>query len=222
MKKKVGILGGTFDPVHMAHLILAENAWQQFKLDTVLIMPDGDPPHKSERAVTAARHRVRMLQLAIDDNRHFKLSTVEVERTGKTYTAETLTDLCRYNPDCEYYFIIGADSLFQIENWYHPELIMQHATLLAAVREDLEPPQLEQKMEQLRAQYQARIHLLHTPNMSLSSSSIRERVAEGQSIKYLVPKDVEKYIYQNKLYQSADTASAGKKAAQGSTPPKKS
>ena len=199
-KKKVGILGGTFDPIHMSHLILAENAWQQFGLDTVLIMPSGEPPHKAERQISSAEHRVRMVQLAIDDNKHFKLSTVEVEREGKTYTAETLTELCKHNPDCEYYFIIGADSLFHIEKWYHPEIIMNHAVLLAAVREELDVPELEEKIAYLKEQYDARIHLLHTPNMSLSSSSIRERIAKKESIKYMVPKDVEKYIYQNKLY----------------------
>ncbi len=92
-KKKVGILGGTFDPIHMAHLILAENAWQQFQLDTVLIMPSGVPPHKENREITSANHRIRMLQLAIDDNKHFKVSNVEIEREGKTYTADTLTEL---------------------------------------------------------------------------------------------------------------------------------
>ena len=199
-KKKVGILGGTFDPIHIAHLILAENAWQQFQLDTVLIMPSGEPPHKADRLITSAEHRVRMLQLAIDDNKHFKLSTIEVEREGKTYTAETLTMLCENNPDCEYYFIIGADSLFQLEKWYHPEVIMRHAILLAAVRDDMQAPEVEAQMEHLKKKYHAQIYLLHTPDMSLSSSTIRERISKGESIKYMVPKDVEKYIYQNKLY----------------------
>lgn len=199
-KKKVGILGGTFDPVHTAHLILAENAWQQFKLDTVLLMPSGNPPHKEGREITPASHRVRMLQLAIEDNKHFKLSTVEVERGGKTYTAETMTELCKYNPDCEYYFIVGADSLFQLEKWRSPEIILSRAVLLASVRDQIEASKLEEKISCLEKKYHARIHMLHTPNMLLSSSVIRERAARGESIRYLVPKDVEKYIYQNKLY----------------------
>ncbi len=200
LKKKVGILGGTFDPIHIAHLILAENAWQQFELHTVLIMPSGEPPHKAGREISSAEHRVRMVQLAIDDNKHFKLSTVEIERVGTTYTAETLAELAKHNPDCEYYFIIGADSLSHIEKWYHPEIIMQHAVLLAAVRDELDVSEVEEKIAHLQKKYDARIHLLHTPNMSLSSSSIRERIANKESIKYMVPKDVEKYIYQNKLY----------------------
>lgn len=199
-KKKVGILGGTFDPIHVAHLILAEQAWQQFKLDTVLIMPSGDPPHKKEREITSASHRVRMLQLAIEDNKHFKLSNVEVEREGTTYTAETLTGLCRYNPDCNYYFIIGADSLFQLEQWRQPEIIMSHSILLVAVRGDYKMPQLEKRIDYLKEQYDAQIYLLHTPDIMISSSLIREHVQRGESIRYLVPKDVEKYIYQNKLY----------------------
>lgn len=199
-KKKVGILGGTFDPVHIAHLILAEAAWQQFSLDTVLIMPSGEPPHKSEAQISSVEHRVRMVQLAIDDNKHFKLSTIETEREGTTYTAETLAGLCRHNPDCEYYFIIGADSLAHIEKWYQPETIMSHAILLAAVRNDMDIARVEEKAASLRKRYSAQIHLLHTPNMSLSSSIIRERIAKKESIRYMVPKDVEKYIYQNKLY----------------------
>lgn len=199
-KKKVGILGGTFDPVHIAHLILAENAWQQFDLDTVLIMPCGEPPHKANRRISSSEHRIRMLQLAIDDNKHFKVSTVETEREGTTYTAETLTALCEHNPDCEYYFIIGADSFFQIETWYHPEIIMSHASLLVAVRDVYQKAELEEQTEHLRSKYHARIHLLHTPDMSISSSAIRERISNGESIKYMLPKDVEKYIYQNRLY----------------------
>lgn len=199
-KKKVGILGGTFDPVHIAHLMLAECAWQQFELDTVLIMPSGTPPHKAEKGITDASHRARMIQLAIEDNKHFKLSAVEIERTGRTYTAETLVELCRNNPDCEYYFIIGADSFLKMEKWYHAELIMNHAILLAAVREPMEASRVEEKIAWLRELYQADIRILHTPNLAISSTMIRSRVAEGISIRYLVPKDVEKYIYQNKLY----------------------
>lgn len=199
-KKKVGILGGTFDPVHTAHLILAETAWQQFQLDTVLIMPSGNPPHKEGREISASSHRIRMLQLAIDDNKHFKLSTVEVERAGKTYTAETLTELCRYNTDCCYYFIVGADSLFQIEQWRQPEIILSHTILLAAVRDHMEEAQTRERIAYLKEKYGAECYLLQTPNMMISSSLIRDRVSQGESIRYLVPRDVEKYIYQNKLY----------------------
>lgn len=199
-KKKVGILGGTFDPVHIAHLILAESAWQQFELQTVLIMPSGEPPHKAERQISSAEHRIRMIQLAIDDNKHFKLSTVETERPGATYTADTLMELCRSNPDCEYYFIIGADSLFHIEKWYHPEIIMSHAVLLAAARGELGTEELETRIAYLRDKYAARIELLQAPRLPISSSYIRERVAGKESIRYMVPKDVEKYIYQNELY----------------------
>lgn len=199
-KKKVGILGGTFDPVHIAHLILAENAYQQFGLDTVLIMPSGEPPHKADNHISSADHRLRMVQLAIGDNKHFKLSSVETDRPGTTYTAETLTDLCGHNPDCEYYFIVGADSLSHIDKWYRPDLIMKHATLIAAIRDELDIPELEKIITHLTEKYEADIQLLYTPKLAISSHDIRERIARKESIKYMVPKDVEKYIYQNKLY----------------------
>lgn len=200
-QKKVGILGGTFDPIHTAHLILAEAAYEQFELDTVLIMPSGDPPHKTDREITPSNHRIKMVQLAIEDNKHFKLSTIEVERNGKTYTAETLTQLVKYNPDCRYYFIIGADSLFGIEEWRHPEIIMHSAVLLAAVREQAGMEAMKEQIEHLKAEYQAEIYLLHTSDIEISSSAVRDKVACGESIRYYVPKDVEKYIYNNHLYR---------------------
>lgn len=206
MAKKVGILGGTFDPIHCAHLILAEHAWEQFQLDTVLIMPSAVPPHKENQEITSASHRSRMVQLAIEDNSHLKLSNFELEREGPTYTADTLTLLCGEHPECEYYFILGADSLFYIDKWYHPEQILENAIIVAAVRGDAERKDLQKQISALKERYpSSRIELLDTPHIEISSTMIRENVHQGKTIKYYVPKDVEKYIYQQKLYQISET-----------------
>lgn len=200
-RKKVGILGGTFDPIHLAHLILAENAWEQFELDTVLLMPSGEPYYKTDHDISSPAHRMKMVQLAIEDNKHLKLSTIELDRAGKTYTADTLSALSQNNSECEYYFILGADSLFQIEQWYKPEQIFQSAILIAAVRGNGNEEAVRRQIAFLEEKYEGTIHLMNMPAVDLSSSMIRQRIMEGQTIKYYVPKDVEKYIYHNHLYR---------------------
>ncbi len=201
MSKKVGILGGTFDPIHMGHLFLAENAYCQFELDTVLIMPTGNPPHKTDKVVTDKMHRNKMVQLAIEDNGHMKLSLFEQERSGYIYTADTLKLLCENNPGCEYYFIVGGDSLAYMDKWYKPEVIFAHTTILAAIRDDIGVETVKDIAEDLKRRFGAKIELLRIPEIGISSSLVRDRVAAGKSIKYYVPKDVEKYIYNNKLYK---------------------
>lgn len=198
--KKVGILGGTFDPVHLGHLILAENAYSQFGLDVVLLMPSGNPPHKSVGEITNAEHRNTMVQLAIDDNRHFKLSVFEQERDGYIYTADTLKLLRENNEDCDYYFIVGGDALMSMDKWYQPERIFANATILGAIRDDVDDTALAQRADEFKQKYNADIRLLKIPNIAISSSGIRDNVKGGKSIKYMVPKDVERYIYNNKLY----------------------
>lgn len=202
MGKKVGIFGGTFDPIHCAHLVLAEHAWEQFQLDTVLFMPCSVPPHK-EREITQAVHRSRMVQLAIEDNNHLKLSSFELERGGMTYTSDTVRLLSEEHPECEYFFILGADSLFYIEKWNHPEQILGKIPIIAAVRGDADREDLNKQICYLNERYPdsvGQITLLDTPHIEISSTMIRERVRQGKTIKYYVPKDVEKYIYQQKLY----------------------
>lgn len=201
MAKRVGILGGTFDPIHYAHLILAEQAMEQFELDSVLIMPSAVPPHKDNQEVTSAFHRSRMVQLAIEDNSHLKYSSFELERQGPTYTSDTLMLLAKEHPECEYFFILGADSLFYLDKWHKPEQILSNAVILAAVRGDAEKKDLEKQIKILKKRYPVcQIEILDTPHIEISSTMIRENVSQGKTIKYYVPKDVEKYIYQQKLY----------------------
>jgi nicotinate-nucleotide adenylyltransferase len=200
-KKKVGIMGGTFDPIHIGHLMLAEQAYDKFDLDKVLIMPTGNPPHKDNAVSVLTKHRVQMARLAIENNKHFELSLVEVERSGYTYTYETLENLKKENPDIEYYFIIGADSLLDFDKWREPSKICEDATILVATRYNLSSKELKRQIDEVSNKYNAKIYSLETPNIDISSKLIRTLVSTGKSIKYYVTSDVERYIYKNNLYK---------------------
>ncbi len=200
-KKKVGILGGTFNPIHIGHLILAENAYDSLHLDKVLIMPSGVSYLKDPAEILPAKQRIQMVQLAIGNNHHFELSTYETNRAGNSYTYETLEELQKQKQDQEFYFIIGADSLFNIEKWREPQRIFDNCVLVAAPRYQISSEALEVQKQYLERQYHARIHLLSTPNIDISSNMIRTRIAEKKTICYYVPKDVETYIYKKKLYK---------------------
>ncbi len=199
--KKVGILGGTFDPIHVGHLIIANQAITQFDLSTVLIMPTNEPPHKADQVITSTSHRNKMVQLAIEDNKYFKLSIIEQERKGTTYTSDTLTLLCQSNPYCRYYFIVGFDSLANIDRWHRPDIIFNSAVILVALRNNETIETVQERISFLEDKYNGEIHLLNIPNINVSSEFIRKRVVEKESIRYFVPKDVEKYIYVNNLYR---------------------
>ncbi len=201
--KKIGIMGGTFNPIHFGHLFLAENAFEQIGLDQILFMPSKNPPHKEKPYQVTELQRVEMVSLAIADNPHFALSTFELERNGYTYTADTLTLLKEENPDVEYYFIVGADSLFMMQQWYHPQTVFSLCTVVAAGRNNVEPKMLKQQAEYLRQQYQASIVLLDMPTIQIASEEIRKRIRKQRSIRYYLPDEVIEYINHNKLYLEA-------------------
>ena len=199
--KKKGIMGGTFDPIHIGHLILGENACLQLGLDSILFMPSGNPPHKPHRPGRATTmQRVEMVRLAIEDNPHFELSLAETHDQGYTYTEETLRRLTAENPDTDYYFIMGADSLFQIETWHEPAVIMADCVILAAMRNHTPDDVFKKQMDYLEAKYHADIRFLNIPDLALSSSEIRHRVREHQSIRFMVPEGVREYIEEHQLY----------------------
>lgn len=200
-RRKVGIMGGTFNPIHIGHLLLAENAYTEFGLDEVLFIPSGCSYMKEQTGVLPASVRMHMTQLAVSDNPHFCVSSIEIDRPGRTYTCETLEELALTYPDTEYFFLVGADSLAAIETWKCPERIFGSASVLAAVRDSCDRAQLEARADYLRGRYAARIHLIPAGNLEISSSDIRRRLQEGRSIRYLVPDSVREYIIQEKLYQ---------------------
>lgn len=199
--RKIGILGGTFDPIHNAHLVLAECSYEQFGLESVWFMPSKNPPHKQLQYIEAKEHRSNMVKLAVKDNAHFELSDFELSRPGLTFTADTLSVLRREYDDVEFYFIIGEDSLFNFENWKRPDQIFELAQIIVARRGIYEDNIIKDKIIYLEDKYQTdSIKLLESPISNMASQLIRDNIKNGKSIKYYVPKDVEQYIYDNKLY----------------------
>ena len=194
-------MGGTFNPIHNGHLTLAKVAFRQLKLDEVLFVPCGMPYMKVGQKIASAKDRVKMTALAIQDIPEFTLSTVEIEQQGNTYTYVTLEHLKTQNPDTEYYFIVGADSLFHMTQWACPERIFANCCVLAAVRNDKTDLDMERQIHFLKERYHADIRLLQTECMDISSSDIRRRVHQGEPIGRDVPKAVREYIERKGLYQ---------------------
>lgn len=207
-RRRVGLLGGTFDPIHIAHLIIAEEVYSQLKLDEMIFIPAGNPPHKLANRRTEARHRLAMVELATSTNPHFSISHIEMHRPGPSYTADTLRLLKeQYGTGTDLYFVIGGDSLKDLPTWYHPDEILAQLAGLVAVqrpgyREDSEyNKQLETRLPGLMQ------HLVSVvvPQMDISSTDLRRRVATGRSITYQVPAAVEDYIKQYSLYIEQNT-----------------
>jgi nicotinate-nucleotide adenylyltransferase len=196
---RIGIMGGTFDPIHTGHLIIAQEAGWQLKLDKVLFIPAGDPPHKQTQKVTPAYHRLEMVKQAIGRVPLFEASTLEIERGGLSYTVDTLTTLGEIYPSADLYFILGADAIAELGNWHKPERILELAYLALAERHgysiSLDP--LTPKFPTLTE----KVVRLETPMIEIASHEIRQRVANGAPISYLVPYRVEIYIKEQKLYR---------------------
>lgn len=199
--KKVGIIGGTFNPIHLGHLILAEYAYDEYQLDEILFIPTGISYFKDPNTVLDKKMRITLTGEAIEDNPHFALSTIETDRPGNSYTYETLEELKKKNPDVRYYLIIGADSLFQIDSWKEPDIIMKDAIILAASRNDQGIELLKEKADELMKKFHSEIHILTCPMIDISSTDIRNRIKDGKSIKYLVKEQTENYIKKYQLYQ---------------------
>lgn len=200
-KKKIGIMGGTFNPIHNGHIIIAGKAFEAAGLDKVLFIPSGNSYMKSN--VLDASKRSEMVKLAIADYPYFEFSELEINRPGNTYTYETLEILTNENPDSEYYFIIGADSLFNIEKWKNPDRIFNLATLICAVRDDYDLANIKEKGEELD-NLGAKIIYLDIPKIDISSTNIRENVKCKLSIDDLVPQKVAEYILQERIYYEED------------------
>ena len=200
-RRKVGIMGGTFDPIHFVHLVLAENAYRAYDLDEVLIMPNSQPPHKQGRHITPGLDRLAMAQLAVKDVPYFRVSDMEIRRKGLSYTARTLYELRQQHPDTDYYFIMGADSVFQIETWHEPARILDSCIVLAAVRDHKRVSQLQEQIDYLHRKYGSDIRILPIPELELSSSQIRCRRREGLSVRFMLPDSVLEYMNSHHLYE---------------------
>ncbi len=200
---RLGIMGGTFDPIHYGHLVAAEMARSEFGLGKVLFIPAGKPPHKDRSDITDAELRLEMIKLAIQGNPAFAVSTLELERKGKSYTVDTLRDLHRTWPDHKLYFITGSDALCEIFSWYKAEEILMLTNFIGAARPGFDATNFLLQLQQEHPEFHGRIHYLEVPALAISSTDIRERVKTGLPIRYLLPEPVRQYILQNKLYTAA-------------------
>lgn len=205
---RVGIFGGTFDPVHVGHLILAEQCREAAKLDQVLFVPAALPPHKQAQTLTSFAQRVEMLALAISGHPSFRVEELEKDRTGPSYTADTLAQLHGQRTGAELYFILGSDSLRDLPIWYQPRRILELATLLVVARADwptFSAAKLKESLE-LGEEFPLRYEVIETPLITLSSRDIRRRIAAGRSVRYMIPRSVEAYIADKGLYREKNRA----------------
>ena len=196
----IGVLGGTFDPIHMGHLVVADEVTARLGLAEVLFVPAGQPWLKSNTRILDAEYRLQMVRLAIAGKPHFRLSTLEVERAGLTYTVDTIRELGeKLDADDELFFILGWDNLIDLPRWYQPELLISMCRLVAVPRVGYPVPDLDSLDEAIPG-LSKRVIMMDKPEIDISASVIRERVALGLPISHLVPEAVEKYIRQHKLY----------------------
>ena len=196
----IGVLGGTFDPVHNGHLIVAGEVKTRLNLAVVIFVPAGQPWLKADWPVTPAEHRLQMLRLALADKPDFKISTVEIERAGPSYTVDTMAELReKAGSDDELFFILGQDNLAQIPQWQEPSRLMEMCYLVAVNRPGAPRPKLK-SLEKSLPGISPRVMLLDRPEIDISASDIRERVARGLSVRHLVPEPVNRYIKENGLY----------------------
>ncbi len=198
----IGVMGGTFDPIHSGHILVAEEARMRLNLTEVLFIPAGQPWLKADRTITRARHRVEMVRLAIADKPYFKLSTMEVDRAGPTYTVDTLVELRgQLKPGDELFLIVGWDDLAQLPRWQKLSHLVQLCFIVVAPRPGYPPPDLK-SLEEVVPGLSQRVMLMDKPEVDIRASEIRDRVSRGLSIRHLVPEPVNRYIKQHKLYLS--------------------
>ena len=199
--KKIGILGGSFDPIHNGHLAIAESAYRDYNLDEVWLIPAGHSPNKDEAKMTSATERAEMVALAIQDISYFRLSMYEIEKEDTSFTYLTLSDFKDKYPDTDFYFIMGADSLDYFETWKHPEIICEKAVVLVAVRDDMDLEDIQNKIMELKAMFHAQIYPLSCSKIDISSSDIRTALINNSRLPSGLPEKVADYIQKNCLYQ---------------------
>ena len=198
-KKRVGIFGGTFDPIHMGHLIVAETIMDEFHLDKVVFIPAAVPPHKLDKQISPAKHRYMMTMLATCSNPRFQVSDMEMHRQGPSYSRDTLAQLIEeHGSDTEFYFIVGADSVENLHTWNRIDELLTMCHFIGASRPGCMPDM--EKIAQRFGPLAEKIHCLETPELEISSTEIRHRVGQKRTIRYIVPETVEQYIYKEKLY----------------------
>lgn len=195
---KIGIMGGTFDPIHFGHLVTAEQSFHRFGLDKVIFMPTGNPPHKKESLVPGIE-RYKMTVIATADNAHFEVSRMEIDRQGTSYTIDTIKELIKIFPDGKFYFITGADAILDILTWKEAGKVADMASFIAATRPGYSLEKLNEKLSGL--DFKPKVNVLEVPALAISSSEIRHRVSMKEPIRYLLPANVCSYIYKRGFYR---------------------
>jgi nicotinate-nucleotide adenylyltransferase len=202
-ENKIGILGGTFNPIHLGHLILAQNALETFDLDRVLLIPCAHPPHKNSSGLAAAEHRKAMADMAVEGDPSLEVSDIEIQRGGVSYTVDTLWQLSRVYPGAAFHFIIGSDTLTELHLWKEVNKILEMCTVVTFARPGFDLRAVEPASLELQPPWPERLlqNVSYGKQIDISSSDIRYRVMEGMSIHYLVPAAVEMYIGEHGLYR---------------------
>lgn len=200
ISKKVGIMGGSFNPIHQGHLVVANEVLNIYNFDEIIFVPAGNPPHKND-LTTTPWDRYIMTQLATMSNDKFTVSDIEVKRTDKSYTLDTLKQFKDMYPNTEFYFITGTDAVIDLPNWHEPKKLLQLCKFIAVSRPGTDKEIIETKIKEIRECLNGHIELMQVPMLQISSTEIRERFKNRISAKYLLPEIVEQYIVKNKLYR---------------------
>jgi nicotinate-nucleotide adenylyltransferase len=195
---RLGVMGGTFDPIHYGHLLIAEEARRVFGLDRVEFVTAADPPHKTGRTISPAEHRHAMVVLATASNPFFRASRRELERAGPSYSIDTISEVRAESPGAEIFFITGADAILEILTWHRAAEVIRLCTFVAATRPGHDLAALQRV---LPPEFVAQIRPLKAPGVDISGTQIRERVRRGESTRYLMPEAVEAYIMKEGLYR---------------------
>jgi nicotinate-nucleotide adenylyltransferase len=199
--ERIGVFGGSFDPVHIGHLTIAQDAVEQLELDRLIFVPAAVPPHKQDKALVEGRHRFEMLQLATESNLSFEVSDMELQRGGVSYTFDTMTQIQFEHPGAELFFIVGLDSLVDLHGWRNADKLLELCTIVPFARGGEDPARVAEQIK-LSEPWETRLmeRLIRIHVIEISASEIRMRLAEGLSIRYLVPPEVEMYIAEHHLY----------------------
>ncbi|MBV9020387.1 MAG: nicotinate-nucleotide adenylyltransferase [Ktedonobacteraceae bacterium] len=207
--RRIGLVGGTFDPIHYGHLVIAEEVRTSLHLSEVVFIPTGQPPHKPGQIITEAQHRLAMVQLAIASNPYFTCSHIEVEQEGPSYTVDTLRHLrAQWGTQTALYFVIGWDSLEEFHTWHRPTEILTLLTHLVAVKRPgyVEDVEQSETLETRVPGIGQRLLVVPAPQLAISSTDLRQRVAQGRPIKYQTPEAVEQYIIKHRLYYATNAS----------------
>lgn len=199
--RRVGVLGGTFDPIHMGHLIVAECIRERIGLDEVLFVPAGIPPHKETMGLSSGWDRYMMTMLATATHPHFSVSRVDLDRAGPSYTVDTLAHLRQGLAPVELFFIMGSDSLAQLLTWYRPDRLLRENRVIVAGRPGWSLASAREALGPLYEEHRQRIELVEIPGIDLASREIRAKLERGESIRYLIPDLVLSYIEANRVYK---------------------